>query len=231
MVNDDFMYSRRETPNPVFVEQLHARLTAQEELYKPKKKKGQPRKTWRYVAAIVSLIIVSISAVLTISPEARILVFEAMGVDMVLRAELENAHELIDFNMPRQIPDSFELHGVWTNYLNEMISIRFQWLGSKEFDYGNCFIRMYLFEHSRLPSVEQVEQTETNTDYLAERYDWIETFDINDDINAVWRLRTISNSLNMMEINWRIDGISYKLETHEGCVSREDFIAMAQSTN
>jgi hypothetical protein len=91
----------------------------------------------------------------------------------------------------------------------------------------DCYIMMVATE---LGGSSRAEDGMARNEYYAERYDWIELFDIGE-VRGIWRLQTVPNQDNdRMTIEWKsLDGIAYRMETTSNCLSQEDFITMAQS--
>lgn len=100
-------------------------------------------------------------------------------------------------------------------------------LGRIMWERDDCYIMMVATE---LGGSSRAEDGMARNEYYAERYDWIELFDIGE-VRGIWRLQTVPNQDNdRMTIEWKsLDGIAYRMETTSNCLSQEDFITMAQS--
>lgn len=231
MVDDDFMYTRREKPRDIFVDELLQKLKQKEKSLKPR------MLLMRVASMIVGIIGLSITLLIG-SPQVRALVGQSLGIEGWVIVSEDDAQEYFPFAVPQIIPDGYERYTekVGDNTGDVLLS---------GIDYGQfyvvlghiiwrneaskCQIMMIVLEDRSLP--EAREQSMERNEYFAERYDWIEVFDVVG-VRGVWRLQSSSTGASdKMEIEWTSeDNILHHIETTTDCMTKDEFITFSQSS-
>ncbi len=229
MGNDDFMYSLQEAPRDEFVSKLNASLKAKGNI--PALQLG------KHIASIILIIFLSVSLLLFTSSEIRALVVQTLGIDEWIALSDDDAQVYVSFDVPQYIPEGYSRYHEWrdptgnqqegevvvSTFGNEMLIGRMIW------ENDDCYIRMTVREDRTASDIRDASM-QRNEEY-AERYDWIDVFDVAD-VRGVWRLETVpGQEFARMTIKWiSLQNIHHRMETTEDCLSKEEFIEMAQST-
>lgn len=233
MAHDDFMYQGQEQPREAFVADLKNKLEHIEQ------NSSIVSPVWKRLVSIVAITLTFSAALLTISPEVRAFVVEALGINDWIAVSEEEAQEYFPFSVPQAIPEGYERQVIWSDptgneqegdvvvstFGNEHLLAHIHWDNNNL----NCTITLTVLED--LNSPEMRERSFEQTEYFAERYDWIRIFDV-DGVRGIWRLKT-SPGLEVahMNIEWTsLDNVLHRLETSTSCMAEDDFIALAQSS-
>jgi hypothetical protein len=244
-MNDDFLYTRQEVPEPAFVAKLQEELERMDSPEKSKRKNGQRRLNWKWkaVAAAIALIVLGVFA--WNQPEVQIPVV-SMVLGYPADSAFREAQASLGFEIP-EMPSGYYLsrvqfsdgdtHSVTLNWRGEGPSggnpiiptgtLTAYWATYR----GHCGI-----DFSVDTTVERDE--EWYADYyqsLDERSDKVEVIELDGDTIGLWRWQTFDNVAYGMTLEWHHENIRYELEgalesPMGDCISREAFIAIAQST-
>jgi hypothetical protein len=218
-MNDDFLYTRQESPTPEFVAELHERLAQVDIPQKAKRKNIGRRYSWRGILAAAA----SLAAAITIfwtSPELHVPITNTI-LGNPNESVLRDFQEAVGFDYP-QIPNGYYIGRIQASTLSPS-SLVMQWRAYR----GICTISMIVYEDPEITGVT-VQQREYNH-YLSETYAGIDIEVVGRDIEATWRLTTHYNRPNTMTLDWQIGKVIYVLETLEQCFSRAEFSTIAQS--
>jgi hypothetical protein len=240
-MNDDFLYKRQESPAPEFVAELRESLHQVEEPQKAKRKNGQRRFNWKWKAVAAVMVMMLLGTFIWNQPEVRIPV-----TNFILGNPAEDALQEIDealgFEIPKipsgfyvstiQFTDGFTTDDVleWLDYyelrgVDDYIPVdnfTAYWVTYRE----DCAIKLSVSTIAEADEEWYVEYYQ----YLDERSEKVELVELDSDTIALWRWLTLDNVEYGMDLEWHYQNIDYKLESTMDCVSREDFISIAQST-
>jgi hypothetical protein len=220
-MNDDFLYKRQESPDPAFVAQVQGLLDMMGQDVKLKRKNGQRRFNWKLMVAGLVLIV---GATAVILPR-----FLSNGAEAANATQdiLETAQARMGILIP-EMPEGFTLSYVEAppSYFN--YSLKLGWT-----DEIGCSTTANIISSPESP--ERLEANANVNKYMAQLHDWIDIVDLGNGIEAVFRFNTydvndMPNGSDKKSLEWRIGDNIYSLETYELCLSREEFVAIAQST-
>jgi hypothetical protein len=237
-MNDDFLYTRQESPAPEFVTELRESLHELEEPQKAKRKNGQRYINWKAIAAVISLVLVGIT--LWNTPEINIPISQMIYGN---RAEdaLQSMHDALDVEIP-EIPSGFYVSTIqitdgvmtydlleWLDYhelseVDDYIPVdnfTAYWVTYRE----DCAIKLTVSTTAEADEEWYVEYYQ----YLDERSNKVQLIELGNDKIALWRWLTLDNVEYGMNLEWHHEHLVYKLEGTMDCISREAFIAIAQS--
>lgn len=237
-MNDDFLYKRQEEPSPEFVAGLRESLAAMELPEKAKRKNGQRRFSWKAVAAVFALIMASFF--IWNMPEVHIPVLQMIYGNHAGDV-LQNAQETLGFELP-EIPNGYYLSTIrFADVIGSYDVDIFDWGNIEQWKFepsyrlivfwmnyrGDCVIRLTL---DYLPRESDEEWNTEYYNYLDERSDKVEVIQFNDNTSGLLRSLTSYNVAYGMLIEWQYERVGYNIESSLDCMSREEFIELAQST-
>jgi hypothetical protein len=218
-MNDDFLYTRQEVPEPEFVAHVQSLLDGIEQAEKPKRKTGQKRFAWKGIVAAAASLVAAITIFWT-TPEIHVPVM-SMVYGYPNESVLRRFQEFVGFDYP-EIPNGYYIASIRSTQLDPE-SLVMYWRTYRK----TCTISLMVYENPEVSGIT-VQEVEYNH-YLAETYAGIDIESLGGGIEATWRLTTLYNRPNQMSLDWQIGDMIYNLETQEMCLSRAEFSAIAES--
>jgi hypothetical protein len=219
-MNDDFLYKRQESPAPEFVAELREKLHQVEEPQKAKRKHGQRYINWKAIAAVFVLVSIGIG-IFWNTPEIHIPVTNFI-LGYPNESVLRGAQERLGFELP-EMPDGYFLGDIRSTQL-EPPFVMGVWQAYR----GQCFISFSVHDSPQTP--ESLEWYQDYYSYLEARSEKLEVIRLEEDVPGLWRWLTVDNVPYGMNLEWHDENLVYELEATMDCVSREAFLAIAQST-
>jgi hypothetical protein len=220
-MNDDFLYTRQESPEPEFVMQLQARLEQVDIPRKSKRKNEQRFYSWRGIAALFALTVASLVLIIFSQARLRASVINIF-VDDPNYDMLADLYSLYRFELPTA-PIGYKVSTIaQTSMADELgrYNVGIHWLSSDR----SCIVVLtadfssykYVQGDNENPPIEGV--LAENEVLLNDRVVGV----LGDPIGAS-RLR--------YRMSWRSEnGIFYTLNALKSCISMDEFLVIAQST-
>lgn len=219
-MNDEFLYKRQETPDPVFMVELHNNLQIMAVPQKSKRKNGQNRFYWKAVAAVFVLTIMSL---VILSQQRLREAIVNIFVDDPYYDLLMAAYYDYGFELP-PVPERY--HFSFVNTVNSGIASRHyaietSWQNSDK----TCTISLradftyYSSAYEIWPDTSEWQLLDGDEVIILDNIPILlggDTFDLNP---------------NRLTMSWTIPNQTYyNLQSSRACLSREEYIAIAQST-
>jgi hypothetical protein len=221
-MNDNFLYTRQESPAPEFVTELREKLHQLEEPQKAKRKNGQRRFNWKALAAVISLVLVGIT--LWNTPEINIpvnqMIFGYPNADA-----LQDAQEIMGIEIP-DTPNGYYLFSAQRQTEFDYPPLLVHWQSYR----GFCVIDLFAFAEPGMLEDEAFQQNQEYNRQLAESFSWADIVELGNDVEAIWRATTYNGQPLGVSLEWYFGGNMYNLSSTEECATKEVLAAMAQST-
>jgi hypothetical protein len=219
-MNDDFLYTRQESPAPEFVAELQERLGHVDSPRKAKRKNGQKTFAWKAAAA---MFVVTVLGLVVFSQERLRTSIINIFVDdpnYDLLAELDSRY---GFELPT-VPSRYQLSSV-----RNMTSTSYAASGgySVEIHWQNSDFTCLLELTAELGFYPWTDENNLPVEPVLEENQIL----LNEHVVGTWYTPIDPvPSIRRRLVWWNESAISYTLDAPTTCMSLDEFLAIAQST-